>query len=376
MEPDFERSAMTLKVLMLTSNDYTGRYWRDIAKGFAGTNIKLAFASFGMTQPPIWSDNYTYTHITFNTSSKLNLFNWLQFTLRIRKFNPDVVQSHLFHGGLFGILLGKFLRIPIIYTRHHLDEHFKSGTWIHQWLDRLILRESSRIITCSKATKDWIISMEGALPDHVAAIHQGFDFDQIVADSNRALAIRRDIFMASEKFSILCVSRFSRVKGQIYLLDALVKSEKLREKCKIFFIGIGDSKWLKQEINLRELNDCCSILGASVEVLEYMQACDVVVHPSLADSFSQTIIEAMGIGKCVVAANTAAVPEQIEHGKTGLIFPQGDVDTMIKYLEILISDRFLLKKLGDSAYEAVREKFKLEDMIEQYIYEFQRTCYL
>jgi glycosyltransferase involved in cell wall biosynthesis len=215
--------------------------------------------------------------------------------------------------------------------------------------------------------------MEGALPNNVEVIYQGFDFDQIVADTKRALEIAKYVLMTPEKFSILCVSRFSRVKGQTHLLDALVKSEFLKEKCKIFFIGIGDSRWLKREIDLRELNDSCSILGESVEVLEYMQACDIVVHPSLADSFSQTIIEAMGIGKCVVAANTAAVPEQIEHGKTGLIFPQGDVDTMIEHLEILISDRNLLKRLGDSAYKAVRVKFKLEEMVERYLEEFQKT---
>jgi glycosyltransferase involved in cell wall biosynthesis len=94
-----------------------------------------------------------------------------------------------------------------------------------------------------------------------------------------------------------------------------------------------------------------------------MHAHDLIVHPSLADSFSQTIIEAMALGKCIVAANTAAVPEQIINLQTGIIVPQRDSIALMKSIELLMSNRNLIEQIGSAARKAVRRKFPLGAMI-------------
>jgi glycosyltransferase involved in cell wall biosynthesis len=348
---------------MLTSNDYTGRYWQDLASGFVDTDVELGFASFGMILPPRWHKSYPNKHIVFGNSGKWNLRCWLRFILEVKDYNPDVIQSHLFHGGLLGVFLSKLLKKPVVYTRHHLDEHFQTGTRIHRFLDKLIIKQSPKVITCSEATKLWIVKQEGALPEKVKVIYQGFDFDRIRIDQVKSREIRKNLQRKGKKFNILCVSRFSKVKGQTYLLDAISMNSKLIESCQLTFIGIGDPTWLVKEIMDRNLQDCCTILGPSSEVLEYMHAHDLIVHPSLADSFSQTIIEAMALGKCIVAANTAAVPEQIINLQTGIIVPQRDSIALMKSIELLMSNRNLIEQIGSAARKAVRRKFPLGAMI-------------
>lgn len=361
-----------MRILMLTSNDYSGRYWHDIAIGFSKrSDVELGFASFGMNNPPFWHASFPNTHITFGAGKKSNFLHWVKFVLAIRNFKPDIIQSHLFQGGLFGIILGRLLGLPVVYTRHHLDEHFQTGTKLHRWLDKFILIKSQRVITCSRATKEWIVNNEGVSSEKVTVVHQGFDFSRVRADDLRVAQIKSELFKTSGKFKILCVSRFSKVKGQTFLLDAMSKNDVLRNKCEVTFIGIGDSNWLKMEISSRGLEDCCKILGASSEVLEYMKAHDLIVHPSLADSFSQTVIEAMALGKCVVAANTAAVPEQIENFQTGFIVAQRDSDSLSRIIQLLMQDGKLIKKIGHAASEAVRVKFPLQSSIDFQILELQ-----
>lgn len=353
-----------MRVLMLTSNDYTGRYWQDMAIGFSKRpDAELGFASFGMENPPFWHESFLHSHIVFGLKRKTNMLQWVRFVLQIRNFKPDVIQSHLFYGGLFGIVIGKLLCVPVVFTRHHLDEHFQNGTRIHRLLDKLTLQLSHRVITCSQATKDWIVENEAVSSEKVKVVYQGFDYSRIRADELRVIQIKNDLFKSSEKFKILCVSRFSKVKGQTYLLDALSMNSALMDKCEVNFIGIGDSKWLETEINLRNLSGNCKVLGASNEVLEYMKAHDLIVHPSLADSFSQTVIEAMALGKCVVAANTAAVPEQIENFKTGFIVPQRDSFSLANVIQFLEADRELIERIGKEASRAVQANFSLEFMI-------------
>ena len=199
-----------MRILILTSNDYTGRYWQDMSIGFSKRNdVVLLFASFGMKYPPYWHKSYSHNHTVFGSKRKSNLLQWIRFILQIKKFKPDVIQSHLFYGGLFGIFLSKLLCVPVVYTRHHLDEHFQSGTKIHRFLDRFTLKFSQKVITCSQATKDWIVRNEGVCSEKVKVVYQGFEFGRISADEFKVIQIRKELFGSSEKFKILCVSRLT-----------------------------------------------------------------------------------------------------------------------------------------------------------------------
>ena len=58
---------------------------------------------------------------------------------------------------------------------------------------------------------------------------------------------------------------------------------------------------------------------------QLLRAADVFVYPTLADNHPLIVLEAMAMGCPVVSWNAGGVPEQIEHGRTGLLVPEGDV---------------------------------------------------
>jgi glycosyltransferase involved in cell wall biosynthesis len=83
------------------------------------------------------------------------------------------------------------------------------------------------------------------------------------------------------------------------------------------------------------------------------------------------VIEAMALGKCVVAANTAAVPEQISNFQSGFIVPQRDSRALSNMIQFLIHNKELIEKIGKAASEEVRVNFPLEKMINEQFSELQ-----
>jgi glycosyltransferase involved in cell wall biosynthesis len=89
---------------------------------------------------------------------------------------------------------------------------------------------------------------------------------------------------------------------------------------------------------------------------------DVLVVPSIwAEPFGYVCIEALSFGIPVIAARSGALPEIIEHEKSGLIFKAGDHETLAACLRRIASDRGLLRQMHQAAF-ARAEQYSLEAM--------------
>jgi glycosyltransferase involved in cell wall biosynthesis len=92
-----------------------------------------------------------------------------------------------------------------------------------------------------------------------------------------------------------------------------------------------------------------------------MNAVDVVVHASVRpEPFGRVILEAMLLGKPVVAADAGGVPELIQHGETGYLVPPGDPDRLAQCLREILADPETAAAVGERAREWARQKFSLQ----------------
>jgi len=99
----------------------------------------------------------------------------------------------------------------------------------------------------------------------------------------------------------------------------------------------------------------------------YYQAADVYVHAARADTFPNTVLEALACGKPVVATAVGGIPEQIEDGRTGFLVPAGNAKALAERLTHLLSDNDLTQRMGRSAAEAARRQFDLQRQAEAYL---------
>jgi len=99
----------------------------------------------------------------------------------------------------------------------------------------------------------------------------------------------------------------------------------------------------------------------------YYQAADVYVHGARADTFPNTILEALACGTPVVATAVGGIPEQVEDGRTGFLVSPGDAHAMAERMTHLLSDPDLSDRIGHAAAEVAARQFDLARQADAYL---------
>lgn len=171
-----------------------------------------------------------------------------------------------------------------------------------------------------------------------------------------------------QSYTFLYLSNFIVGKGQNYALDAFSKVHAEIPNWKLRFVG-GDMGLKKNkdfrdslEIKAKALNifDKIEWNGFTNDVeLEYKQA-DVVINFSESESFSKTCTEALYYGRPLIATACGGPAEIIDHGVTGILLPNRDIDAMASAMLELALEKKKRVALGLAARSAVRDKFSVE----------------
>ena len=108
-------------------------------------------------------------------------------------------------------------------------------------------------------------------------------------------------------------------------------------------------------------------LKDSQKVARYYQAADLYLHPTRADTFPTTVLEALACGTPVVASAVGGIPEQVVEGRTGFLVPVGDRHSMAEKIITLLEDEDIRAQMGLQAAADAARRFELERMVEEYL---------
>ena len=353
----------------MTTYSFRGHHCKDLTFGLSELGIEVGWISITGEVEPDWFVESRAINLSREFPKNLSIFRSLLLTLKaMREYKPDLVQTALFHAGIIGFVSTRILRIPLIHGRHHIDEHYQSGTFVHRLIDKLLARRADKVLVCSRAAKDWLVKREKVKEGSIEVINQGFDFERFNPSNSQVLSAKLDLELNETTFNIVCIARYSPVKGQIYLLEALeILLKNQHPEYSLHFIGPGDSRWLLKEIEQRKLGNFVKIHSERYDIPACIRAFDVVVHPSLADSFSQLIIEVQACGGALIATDIAAAKEQIIDGLTGLIVEPRSGSSIAEAIIRLQNKPELRKELMRLAPQHVRDNFDYKRMCrEQY----------
>jgi glycosyltransferase involved in cell wall biosynthesis len=101
-------------------------------------------------------------------------------------------------------------------------------------------------------------------------------------------------------------------------------------------------------------------VGSPEVVADYFRAADVYLHTAVAEAFGKTIVEAMACGTPVVATCIDAVPEVLEHGRTGIVVHSCDPSDLASAVSDLLRDGANAARLGDNGRRVAAERFGLD----------------
>jgi glycosyltransferase involved in cell wall biosynthesis len=99
---------------------------------------------------------------------------------------------------------------------------------------------------------------------------------------------------------------------------------------------------------------------AEADKPKFYNLADVFVFPSLLEGFGLAVGEAMSCGKPVVAFDSAAIPELVVNGETGLLARAGDVADFVKKTLTLLGNDELGRKMGQAGCLRIEREFRWE----------------
>ena len=104
--------------------------------------------------------------------------------------------------------------------------------------------------------------------------------------------------------------------------------------------------------------------GYRSDTADLLNAIDIFIHPSLWEGFGLSVLEAMAMGKPVIATRVSALPELIEDTVSGFLVEPKDPDALAAMITLLAGSLVLQKKIGEQARQRCREQFSVERMVE------------
>lgn len=279
---------------------------------------KIAFLGPAQDLIQVSSINFASIH-TFDRPSRLaGLPRMVWAFLRLaREFRPDVIHVHSTFAGVFIRPLALFFRAPMIYCPHGwaVDRYrSKNLRRAIAWIERGLAFLTAKIVAVSESEKRCGIEM--GLPEA--------KFVVILNGLRERPPVFTPVAWEDDRLKILFVGRLDRQKGIDILLKAVCGQEE-----KLCVRVIGDSVADGKPVSFARYPHVMSLGWKKMpEVAAQMAACDLVVMPSRWEGLPYVALEAMRLGKAIVAANVGGMAEVIEDGKTGLLFPTEDHEAL------------------------------------------------
>lgn len=138
----------------------------------------------------------------------------------------------------------------------------------------------------------------------------------------------------------LCVGRLSPEKGHIFVLRAMARLVEEDSDVRLLIVGDGELRAsLQAEIKRLQLEKSVKLLGwqDEAQVTGWLNRSRALVLPSLGEGLPVVLMEAFRARRPAIAANIGGVGELVRPGRTGWLFPPGDVDAMVDCLRAVLS---------------------------------------
>jgi len=308
----------------------------------------------------------------------------LRVAMRLRSFRPDVIHLHNF--SQFAPLIKRLNPGSRLVLHMHCE-------WLTQLDANLVasrLWHVDRIAGCSTYITN---AVRDRFPMHAgkcATVYNGVDLNRFSPSASPSAS------GADFRFRLLFVGRVSPEKGLHHLIEALPA---LSDRIEAFTLDIVGSKrqlpqeylaalskveiaaqlapfygsddrsyyyeFLTEKIRSFGLEQSVIFHGQlpQSELPDFYRKADVLINPSLSESFGMSLIEAMASGVPVIATDVGGMTEIVQNRITGIIVPHSDPDALSDGIGNLVSDPDSAGAMGKAGRRRAKEQYSWEKIV-------------
>ncbi|MCX8062876.1 MAG: glycosyltransferase family 4 protein [Anaerolineales bacterium] len=303
-----------------------------------------------------------------NPVKDLIAFGKLYFLLR--KHGYSIVHTHSSKAGILGRMAAKIAGIPIIiHTIHGWSFHNYMPKWrknLFITLEKISAKFTDKLIVVTQ--KDITKGLKHGIgkPNQYLLIRSAIPLDEFLDSPPDPSPIREELGIPSEAPVIGTIGRLSPQKNPFDWLEiaALIASQK--PECYFLLVGDGPLRnQVKKQLDDLHLQNRIILTGLRRDVPRLLSAMDVFLLTSLWEGLPRVIPQAMCREVPIVAYASDGVAEVIEHAKTGLTCPPGEINLAAQYCLRLLDSEELRANIVKEAKKIATEQFDLRIMIQQ-----------
>jgi glycosyltransferase involved in cell wall biosynthesis len=368
--PSDQPNAHPLRVLLLTDSDEfagTEQHMLDLA---AALRIEGTEVSIGCPDPSILGPRAKAIGLQHTVVQKGKLLDrpaiaTLKQLLTARAL--DVIHAHNGRTALSAMLAVRAAkRGRSVLTHHFIHPHHSTLRGLKGWLihraHRSVNHRINAHIAISNAVRAAAVARHDVAEKSIYTVLNGIA-DPADKTSEPRNAIRASLGIGSDSPLILCLARLEPEKNVDYLLRAMQQVMAMQPDAICVIAGEGSKRAMLESLAAKlGVTDRVRMVGFHRDPASLMQAADVIVLPSAMEPFGLAIVEAMALGKPVIAAKAGGPMEIVVDGTTGLLVDTANESEFASAIVRFTSDPALRYSMGREARQRFESHFTRKRM--------------
>lgn len=283
----------------------------------------------------------------------------------IRREGIDVLHCHGGRANLVGALVRARKLCPVVSTIHsdyrHDYDHHPVKKLLFTRINRFALGHLDGYLPVTEAFKT-LMAEEGFDKDRMHVVYNGVSPELPVYRMPSREDFLKELGLAYSPGSpvVGTVTRLHPVKGTEVFLEAARLVCKARPECRFVVAGTGEERLYRQYkayIESNGLEEKIALAGFQKEIHSFLAQLDINVLASYSESFSYSLLEGGLHALPTIASAVGGLPEMIDDGRSGLLFPAGDSKALAACILRLIDGRQEAAQMGEAFKSDVINRF-------------------
>lgn len=284
-----------------------------------------------------------------------------------RQEGIHVLHSHNYASWFYGVL-GRWFGsgTEIVHTEHSsVDRALRRRILI----ERVLSHWTNQVVGVSESVCTFLRETVKVDPLRLRLVPNGVDMAWFQPTPN-GRAKRKELGIPDQTMVVGIVARLVPVKRHDVLFHAFKQVQQRFPNTGLMVVGDGPLRnhleTLVSDLGLKSV----MFLGNRRDIPQLLDCMDIFALCSESEGHPITLLEAMAVGKAVVATSVGGCNEILRHGSNGLLVPPGHPEAFASALEGLLSSNDLFLRLSGNARKEVEQLYNLESTVKAY-----ENCY-